>query len=538
MAMRTLAMPKPLHPLALVWPLSLLLASGSATAQSLAAYDSIALQSSPSLAALQTAAPSSPSPLAETTAKDPALNLQASSALLSGGAIATTSPAVGLSPAAPLHIPAAHTRPCEPGPSTPPWPALSLADVLLHSLCLSPNLAEVLANVEEMQANVDYEKTNRRPQWQANFAYTDSRNFASTGSAGKTLSASFGMNWALFDFGRNSANLQSARQELAGAWALLDAGQLEALREATRLYGEAVVAQAKWQAAQESEDTARHTLNAALKRYQLGVGSRLDHLQAETSFAQAALERVKAQGEWHTSRGKLAQSLGGGFQQHLGLTPLAQNQLEQLAPHDFEALKNQAWQQHPRLQALQHQLRSLEAQQKATDASNKGSVNLNAGVGTSQNRGAAGSGSLPTSSVSVNADFPLFNQSARRAQRHAIRARQSAKQAEITTAERDIEAQLWEAYEAWQTSQEEMRMSLQLYQSAEQAHKVAQGRYQQGVGSMTELLDTQAAWADARHQRSAAQVGRLAAIMGLSTATGRLPPALQSPKAVPRKGQR
>lgn len=134
----------------------------------------------------------------------------------------------------------ADTRLWQPGTdrctqrTAPRWDRLTLGEAVTHALCADPTLIRALADVMEQRAGVDLADVNRQPRWSANAEYSAARNFNATGLYGRTLAASLGLNWVLFDFGQRSASLRAARQSLAGADAAREQTTLEAVRQVVR----------------------------------------------------------------------------------------------------------------------------------------------------------------------------------------------------------------------------------------------------------------------------------------------------------------
>lgn len=408
--------------------------------------------------------------------------------------------------------------------TTPPWERLTLGDALARALCQSPVLRQAIAEVSAQAAGVELGEVARWPSWSASADYSSARNFNSSGSSGRTLGASVGLSWALFDFGQRSASLREARLGLSAALSSQGNTLLESVRELLRLYGEAVVASSALEAATEAEATATRTAAAAQARYEAQVGNQIDRLQAQTALAQATLERVRAQSTWETARGNLALALGGDVEQPLQLAEWAAwTQAARDLP-DLASLRREARSQHPRLRAAQAQIDALAAQLDAVRAEGRGSVTVSASGGSSRNWGAAGSGTIPTANAAIVASVPLFNGRESQARQTQVMARKAQQEAAFETARREVDSQLWQAHQALQTSRQGLLASERLLASADNTYRVAQGRYRAGVGSILELLNAQSALADARRQRVAAQVEQLTARTRLALASGRIGP--------------
>lgn len=410
------------------------------------------------------------------------------------------------------------------------WDRLTLDDALRQMLCQSPGLRQAMADVAEQGAGVTLSEQSARPRWTASAEYSGARNFNSFGSSGRNLSATVGLSWVLLDFGQRSASLQAARLSLSAALAGQDNARLEAVRELVRQYGEAVVAQAALQAADDAQAAAQQTADAAQARYLAQVGNQIDRLQAQTALAQTVLERVRAHSRWQTARGQLAQALGAGIGQPLQLAGWQDWALPTGDTSDLAALTTETRQQHPRLRNVQAQIDALRERLLAVRAESRGSVSLSASAGGSRNWGAAGSGNIPTANAAVMASVPLFNGREADAQSRQVLAQIDAREAEQLALQRELDSLLWQAHQDLSTSAQALEASERLLTSATATHQVAQGRYRAGVGSLQDLLTAQSTLADAQRQRVAALVEQLQARTQLSLATGRLGPSRAPPK--------
>lgn len=127
------------------------------------------------------------------------------------------------------------------------------------------------------------------------------------------------------------------------------------------------------------------------------------------------------------------------------------------------------------------------------------------------------------------ASIPLFNGREADAQARQVLAQIASREAERETVQRDIDRQLWQAHQAWRTSQQSLQASERLLESATATQRAAQGRYKAGVGSMQDLLNAQSTLADARRQRVGALMEQLTTQTQLSLAAGRVGPFSPTP---------
>ena len=402
------------------------------------------------------------------------------------------------------------------------WQRLTLGESLARTLCASSTLRQALANVTEQTAGVTLAEVELRPRWNLSAGYSMDRNFNSSGSWGRTADATLGLSWVLFDFGQRNASLRDARATLAASLAQQNNSLIETVRTSLQQYGDAVIAAASLQATREAEATATRTAEAAQARYQAQVASQIDRLQAQTALEETRLERVRAEGLWENARAALALALNANPGQPMQLVDWESLvQTDQPMP-ELAVLVQEARQIHPRLQALRYQVDGAQARLDAAKAQYKGSVSANLAGGTSRNWGSAGAGSIPAGNAQLRLSLPLFNQRERQAAEMQALARKTQSETELETARREVESQLWQAYQALLTGRQSVSASERLLTSAQATYQVAQGRYQAGVGSVLDLLNAQTSLAQAQRQQVSARVELLNARLGLSLASGRL----------------
>lgn len=410
------------------------------------------------------------------------------------------------------------------GQSPPPWQQLSLSDALVHTLCRNPNLRQALAEVGAQSAEVDISQQAYKPTWSVSAQYNSSRDLDSSDEREETAAVGLNLSWVLLDFGRRSANLRAARQTLSAALAEQDNALLEAVRETVRQYGEALVAEASLKAAEEAEATAALTAAAAQARYKARVTGRVDQLQTQTALAQATLERVRAQSEWANARGQLALALGADVEQPLQLTSPETWAIQNDDIPELTTLREEARRLHPRLRGGLAQTQAVRAQLDAAVAEGRGDISFSAGTGSSRYLGTYSTDWMRTSNVALVANIPIFNGSETKARKRQLQSQIDAREAEYELARREVENQLWQAYQAMKTSRQSLLAANRLQISATATLQAAQARYRSGAGSMQDLLEAQSALADARRQRVSALVEQLTARTQLSLATGRLAP--------------
>lgn len=420
--------------------------------------------------------------------------------------------------------------PCPSGPL--PAQPLRLQEVIERALCHHPKSKLAWAEVKAQAAQLSASKAAYLPTLSG--ALGANRNETTyRGEAGpdpmaaqrtKSRFASLNFSWVLFDFGQRSANLEQARQLLIAANATQDERLQEVFIDAVQAYDTALAKQASVAAAQAAKKAAHDSLIAAQARYQAGVTARADQLQAQTADASAAIDAAKAKGEFKNALGALAIILGAGPQTPLTLADDPPRPDARFAA-TVEALIQQAKEAHPSLVAAQAKLKAARAQVDAARAQGRPSIQLTGRLSQYQGSGQhafTDTASRRESMIGIELQIPISELWANRSRIKQAQAQAQARQADLEEAEQHIALSVWQNYQALMTETTAFQNSQRFVSSAAQSLKIARGRYRAGVGAMTELLNAQAAAAQAQHQRAQILADWRAARLKLAASLGAL----------------
>ena len=402
---------------------------------------------------------------------------------------------------------------------------LTLIAALEHVVCRSPLVSQALLLVDEQRAGVELAQTAWRPRVAANAELAANRipiSNSGAGSLGSSLTGALGLSWVAYDYGLRDANLQLSRFQLDSARAAQQAATLTAVDQALRLYVEAAAAQARLQASQETENVARQSLAAAQAKHEAHVVSLAEKLQAQTAFAQSALDRVRAEGAWQTARGSLAVAMGYPADKAIKLASPAMAFPTISSSGTPVAWIEESKRLHPRVRTVQADVQALRARLDGLRSEGRGNVVISGNVGRTKdlaNRDAKLDNAL---GGYVFANFPLFNQTEMDARERQILSQIESRLSALMQVERDVEADLWQGIRLMETEAENLKASNLLLQAATQSYEIAFGRYKSGVGSILELLATQTALSNGRSQLTQAQLSHAHARLRLEVASGRI----------------
>lgn len=408
----------------------------------------------------------------------------------------------------------------------------TLVDVINHALCNNPQTRLAWANARFQAGQVGVAKSAYLPTVTLNTSASRSMNSASSSLQITSISSGGGLtqplnrftpvislNYLLYNFGGREAQLESAEKTLEASNWTHDAILQTVMFAAIQAYNQVFATQAAAEAALISEKAADEALNAAQKRYEVGVAALADALQARTAFAQAKLNRQKTEGEAKVALGSLANALGLEADYHLNIAPplLAKPDAEQEAR--VHRLIEDAKTMRPDLAAAEATVKAAEANVKSAEAGHLPSITLIGNYGYNHT-------SLPSDTQSwtmgMQVSVPLFNGFNITYQIRSAKEQLEVKRANLDQLEQSVSLDVWRAYQLLNTAQESFKSSEELVASALQSEKVAMGRYQAGVGNIIDLLNAQASHATARVQLIQAQYTWLTQKAQLAQALGRL----------------
>jgi TolC family type I secretion outer membrane protein len=314
------------------------------------------------------------------------------------------------------------------------------------------------------------------------------------------------LSWLLLDFGSRDASVESARSALLAAnWTQNKVIQ-DTVLQTSRAYYLYLSTKALLSARQKNLERAETILKAAEARHEAGVATRADILSARTAVSQAKLALQTVEGQIATTRGGLASAMG--LPANL---PFDIEELPGTIPFDsiaknVDSLIEEALDRRPDLFAAREQAKAASAQVTKAKGDGLPTLSLNASTGVTwydvneSKKNTAADRREDSFSVGLLLQYPLFTgyydtYNVERARAEA----ESAKERERGLAQQII-FQVYSGYYTLVTAGEKVKTSDDLLASAQEAEEVALGRYQEGVGTIVDLLTAQTALSDARSQ--------------------------------------
>jgi outer membrane protein TolC len=373
---------------------------------------------------------------------------------------------------------------------------LSLVDVTEAALCHNPQTKEVYASAKAQAAQVGVARSLFFPSVTDTLSVTENKNRTTNYSnTTNRIVASY----LLYDFGSRDANLENANELLRAASATQNATVQTVLLAAVNAFYQVHATRAVLNASIDAERLYQESFKSAEAKYLAGVATPADKLQAQTSFANATLTKLKNEGALKIAYGNLANIMGVPANINFQMADSQLDVIPELVDQDIEALIEQARLQRPDLMASEAQLKASLAKIEAVKADAKPKVRIDASNQYDENL--LGQTSQNTSQIGIFLSIPLFE-----GYKPTYLIRSAEATAELNASKRDqlklqVSLDVWTAYQNLKTANESIIASNVLVSSAEESSRVALGRYKEGVGNIIDTLNAQSALANAKQQK-------------------------------------
>nr|WP_094780669.1 TolC family protein [Paraburkholderia ribeironis] len=419
----------------------------------------------------------------------------------------------------------------------PPGVPLALAEAVQRALCSNPKTREAWADVKAGAAGVGVARAAYLPTISGNGqivrenSVTDVTGHPNLSSAtlATVHSESVSLNWTLYDFGARAATVRNASALLAAAQATHNAALQDLFVTVAKDYYAAQATAGALAVALEVERMAGDSAAVATARVDRGIAPISDALQAQTAYTQAMLSRIKAQGAWQAAVGTLASDMDLSPDAPLKLPDVTDGvQPDAAFVQSVGELIEEATHIHPGVLAAQAQVDAAAAKVDQTRAAGLPSISFVSRYNRNNQPATLGLGipEYPATGrewyVGVQVTIPFFEGFSRMYQVRQSTAQFDRAQDALDDARQRVGLEVWNSYQAVQTSTATVTDSATLLDIAQRSFTASQHRYEANVGNILELLNAQTALANARQQRVQALADWRAARLRLAGSLGRL----------------
>jgi outer membrane protein TolC len=299
----------------------------------------------------------------------------------------------------------------------------------------------------------------------------------------------------LYTGGRNEAQIALARANLRGAEAALERAKQQVIFEVRAAYYQVLLAQAGIEAAQRMLTAAEENLRVARARVAAGASPRFDEIQAEVNLANARASLIRAR----NAQGLAMQGLSAVLAQPLdSLWTPRETMSVVVIRSDLAGLVRRALEGRPELAEVQARIAAARAAIDLVRSGTRPVVVLSGGPSYGNVAGAGGSAAATTGwSVTLAATLAVFdgNLTAERIREAEARL----EQLKVTEAQvrQGIELDVRRAWLNHASAAEELATADKTIEQAREGLRIANVRFAAGVSTNLEVVQAQAALAQA-----------------------------------------
>lgn len=433
-----------------------------------------------------------------------------------------------------LLLAAATPAPAAP-PSTgaaPPPRVLTLEEALRTAREHQPQLLQARAQTVAASARADQARAPLLPQVSGTASYQrTTENFAARPGLIPNFNLRPSSSWntvnywelsatatqLIWDFGQTSDRWHATQATAEAQKQTERSTYLSILLSARTAFFAARAAKDQLQVARDTLANQRVHLQQIQGFVSAGTRPDIDLAQARTDVANSEVQLVNADNGYATARVQLNQAMGiegpADYDVADEPAPVVEGEGLPLDPLLEEALRNR-----PEMAALEQQLRA----QQLTLGSVQGSYLPALGVGTGvTDAGSALDGLVWNWSATATLTWNLFQGGLTRAQENEANANIAAAQAAWVNERQQVRLEVDEARLSVRASRVAVGAAAEALTNARERLRLAEGRYQTGVGNSIELSDAQLAVAQAGFQRVQADYNLATSRSQLLRALGR-----------------
>lgn len=370
------------------------------------------------------------------------------------------------------------------------WGVPELIDIALKN---NPLTSATWLSIKVAQAELGSKKGLYYPRLDVNADYTNSRKknggYDSNALTQKTFGPELTMKWLVFDFGARESQMEQSKFSLYAAGFNHNAQIQRVVLQVIETYLQYIYLTAIKKADEASLIDAQKNLDAANERHKAGVATISDVLQSKTSLSQTMLNLQDIEGQILTIKGALATALGIPANTPYEVEDITPPPSMEIINNSIDVFIKNAMENRPELKAQQAVYARSRANIKNYESKNYPAVSFNSSVGRRYYDSFSRSGEEYSAAITI--DVPVFDGFSRLYDIVKAKEEEKIEKERLKGVEQQIIFEVWSGYNDLNTAAQKIKTTNDLLLSSEQSYQVALGRYQEGVGSILELLAAQ-----------------------------------------------
>ena len=408
---------------------------------------------------------------------------------------------------------------------------LSMSDVIELSMCNNPitRTAWLQTKVASTYRKANFARYLPHVDIEAGIAKSEAKDFSIPGSVrkisnnGANLGVSAG--WLLYDFGGREAIMSKTYETLNAAEFKYNAVLQSAVYDAIVAYYTLLASKEELLAFKLQQATNKTALEAAEKKFELGMTSRADTLQIETSYAASTLDVEKAQQSVYVNNAKLAKLIGISPSIQLNIEEKKETAKDDKNENNLDELIKQALKTRPDLLAKIASTKASYASVRAASSKFLPTISAYANKSWNDNNFSKLNSiqrDRENFAIGVKVSLPIFTGFEDTYSLRNAKYQYVAEKQELEGMKQEVELSVVNAYYSYNTSLKSLAIANKLYESALENQKVATGSYSAGKGDIISLMQAHSKLLLARKERISAEYGLNISKVALLRAVGSL----------------
>ncbi len=352
------------------------------------------------------------------------------------------------------------------------------------------------------------------------------------------------INWLLYDFGKREAQVESAKEALRAANFDYNQTIQDVVLAVNIAYFNFYAATAALETAKLNLEDANTAYDSAKARYDQGIGNKQDMLNALANAKNAEFALEKASAGVESARAELASSMGVRVSSSLKISTAVRIPKSPDTAKKIEELIASALRSRQNLLAAYAQLRKAASDTRAAERDFLPQIGAQ-GTASYQWYTDGQRGDQYSYQAGLSVSWSLFEGFTRKYDLINAKVAERAQAQKLKAAEIEIISDVWTYYHNYLSAVKQVASTDAAVTANLEAYQATKIGYENGVNSITDLLNAQTRLASARQNKISAESDLSMSIAQLSHATGALlagtrgenpPPSIKA-KAKPGKTQ-
>ena len=401
---------------------------------------------------------------------------------------------------------------------------ITVDEAVAFALEFQPNIIARLGDYAAAKYRVDQAIAPLFPQLAASVSTTRSQttvlSTSITGATtatpvgrefGQTLNAQITLSQLLFDFGKNAASTEAARKLADVALEDVELQRQLITQSVKQAYTNINFAQRLILVNEQALRRADLNLRSARGFFEVGTRPKSDVTRAEVDVANARVDLIRSRNAERLGRVALNTAMGVAADT---ATQVLDSLVFQPSDMDRSKLIETALRQRPESRQARLRVESADALARRTfrdffpDITGSGAFG---GVRSTMDE---------AWSATLSLSWSIFDGGNRIARHREARANFDAAQARVRATELDIQRDVEQGVISVNEAEERIQAAQKLVESAQENFRLAQGRFDAGVGTILELTDAQLALTQANNTEAQALADYRIALSNLDRAVG------------------